>query len=47
MANKLDPIQHTIIKYVMRHEFKTGKQDLEKAKHCIDLLIEEFYGEDK
>jgi len=39
MANKLDPMQHTIIKYVARFRDKNGIQDLEKAKHTIDLLI--------
>jgi hypothetical protein len=37
--NKLDPCQHTIIKYVTRFREKGGVEDLEKAKHCIDLLI--------
>lgn len=40
MANKLDACQHTIIKYVTRFRDKGGIQDLEKAKHCIDLLIQ-------
>lgn len=40
MANKLDACQHTIIKYVTRFRDKGGIQDLEKAKHVIDLLIE-------
>jgi hypothetical protein len=40
MANGLDPLQHTIIKYVTRFRDKAGVVDLEKAKHCIDLLIE-------
>lgn len=39
MANKLDACQHTIIKYVSRFRTKGGVQDLEKAKHCIDMLI--------
>lgn len=39
MANKLDPMQHTIIKYVTRFRDKNGIQDLEKAKQTIDLLI--------
>jgi hypothetical protein len=39
MANKLDACQHTIIKYVSRFRAKGGVQDLEKAKHCIDMLI--------
>lgn len=40
MKNKLDPLQHTIIKYVTRFRDKGKIADLEKAKHCIDLLIE-------
>ena len=39
MDNGLDPMQHTIIKYVARFRSKNGIQDLEKAKHTIDLLI--------
>ena len=45
MANNLDPCQHTAIKYIMRHEQKGKKEDLEKAKHVIDMLIEFKYGE--
>lgn len=40
MANELDACQHTIIKYVTRFREKGGAQDLEKAKHVIDMLIE-------
>ena len=40
MLNELDACQHTIIKYVTRFRMKNGVQDLEKAKHVIDLLIE-------
>lgn len=40
MANGLDPMQHTVIKYVTRFRDKNGIEDLEKAKHTIDLLIE-------
>ena len=40
MANNLDACQHTIIKYVTRFREKGGVQDLEKAKHVIDMLIE-------
>ena len=45
MKNGLDPLQHTIIKYVTRFRDKNGIEDLEKAKHCIDMLIE--YERDK
>ena len=40
MMNELDACQHTIIKYVTRFRTKGGVQDLEKAKHVIDMLIE-------
>lgn len=40
MKNGLDACQHTIIKYVTRFREKGGIQDLEKAKHVIDMLIE-------
>ena len=40
MKNGLDPLQHTVIKYVTRFRDKAGIEDLEKAKHCIDMLIE-------
>lgn len=32
------------IKYLCRYKNKNGKQDLEKAKHYIELLIELEYG---
>lgn len=40
MANGLDACQHTIIKYVTRFRDKNGLQDLEKARHTLDMLIE-------
>lgn len=40
MLNGLDACQHTIIKYVTRFRMKNGVQDLEKAKHVLDMLIE-------
>lgn len=40
MANGMDACQHTAIKYVARFRDKGGIEDLEKAKHVIDMLIE-------
>ena len=34
------------IKYICRHINKGGEQDLEKAKHYIDMIIERDYGDD-
>ena len=42
--NKLDPAQHTAIKYITRFRDKGGKRDLEAAKHVIDMLMELEYG---
>ena len=44
MANKLDPLQHTAVKYVTRFRDKNGRADLEKAIHTIELLIQHEYG---
>lgn len=38
--NNIPFIPGNVIKYVCRYKFKNGIQDLEKAKHYIDLLIE-------
>jgi hypothetical protein len=40
MANGLDACQHTVIKYVTRFRDKGGIDDLHKAIHCIEMLIE-------
>ena len=45
--NKLLYPEGCVIKYVVRHQDKGGKQDLEKAKHMIDMIIERDYGEEK
>jgi hypothetical protein len=47
MANKLDPVQATAIKYITRFRDKGGKEDLEKAIHSIQWLIEWEYGDKK
>lgn len=42
--NKLDGLSGAVIKYMTRWPKKNGKEDLLKAKHTIDLLIELEYG---
>lgn len=46
MKNGLNACQHSIIKYVCRYKNKNGKQDLLKARHFIDMLIEMEYPDD-
>ena len=36
-----------VIKYILRHRLKGKRQDLEKAKHFIDMIIERDYPEKK
>jgi len=38
--NKLSYLQGNVIKYVTRYKDKNGLEDLQKARHYIDLLIE-------
>jgi hypothetical protein len=45
MANRLNYCQANAIKYVTRYGDKGGKEDLLKAIHNIELLIELEYGE--
>ena len=45
VQNKLDWYQGNVIKYVVRHDQKNGKQDLEKAIHYLQLMIEHYYSE--
>lgn len=40
MKNGLDACQHTAIKYISRFRDKGGIEDLRKAKHVIDMLIQ-------
>jgi hypothetical protein len=41
--NRLSWCEGNVIKYVCRHKMKNGKEDLMKAKHYIELLIEMEY----
>ena len=41
--NNLPFAEGNVIKYLCRHKQKGQKQDLEKAKHFIDMIIERDY----
>ena len=41
--NQIPFIEANVIKYVLRHRSKNGIEDLKKARHYIDLLIEKEY----
>lgn len=42
LANKLGFCEGNIIKYITRYKSKNGLEDLKKAKHYIDMLIENY-----
>lgn len=44
--NRLNACETSIVKYICRHGNKNGIEDLKKAKHYIDLLIELEYSEE-
>ena len=44
-ANGMGYCEGAVIKYVTRHKNKNGRQDLEKAIHFLQLLIEMEYPE--
>lgn len=40
LANQLDFCEGNIVKYVTRWRYKNGIEDLKKARHYLDFLIE-------
>ena len=45
--NKLLYPEGSVIKYILRHQDKGGKQDLKKAIHFIEMIIERDYRDEK
>ena len=45
--NNLQFAEGNAIKYICRHAYKGGKQDLLKAKHYIDMIIERDYSKSR
>lgn len=42
--NNMLALPSAVVKYVSRYKNKNGKEDLFKAIHCLELLIEFEYG---
>lgn len=42
--NKIPCIESGVIKYVIRHKFKGGEEDIKKAIHLLEILLELEYG---
>lgn len=45
--NRLSYCESAVVKYVSRHRHKNGRQDLEKAIHCLQMLIAMEYPVDE
>ncbi len=43
--NEIPCIEATVIKYVVRHQVKNGSDDIRKAIHLLELLLELEYEE--
>ena len=43
IENELLYPEGCVIKYIIRHRMKNGKEDLLKAKHFIDMIIARDY----
>ena len=47
IENKLLFPEGSVIKYICRHPYKGGKEDLLKAIHFIEMIIERDYRDEK
>lgn len=45
IQNDLDYLQGNVIKYVTRHKHKNGAEDIRKAIHYLNFILEMQYGE--
>lgn len=43
LANNIPWLEANAIKYVSRHKFKNGKEDILKAIHYLELVLEQNY----
>lgn len=43
VANNIPYLEAMALKYIMRHRRKNGKQDLEKAMHFLEKMVETYY----
>lgn len=46
-ANNLNFFEGNCLKYVTRHRSKNGRQDIEKAIHYLEMILEFDYKENK
>ncbi len=37
--NKMGGLESSVVRYVTRHQAKDGRKDIEKAIHCLELIL--------
>ena len=42
MANDLGFAEGNVVKYVTRHKYKNGIEDIKKARHYLDFILREY-----
>lgn len=47
VANGLSFLEGNAVKYICRHKAKNGKQDIEKAIHYLQMILENEYTNDE
>lgn len=45
--NEIPYLEGNVIKYVTRHRNKNGRQDIEKAIHYLEMILDREYAEDE
>lgn len=43
-ANHMGGLESSVVRYITRHKVKNGRVDIEKAIHCLELILEMDYG---
>jgi len=46
LANGMEYCEGNVIKYVSRHDRKNGKEDILKAIHYLEFILEDQYGKE-
>lgn len=44
VANKMEYCEANVVKYISRHHLKNGAEDIKKAIHYCELILEQKYG---
>lgn len=47
VANELGFLEGNVVKYICRHHAKNGAQDIKKAIHYCEMLLEMYYDDKK